>query len=457
MFDPIKAISDFVSFPSISTDPSQVEGMKGARDFLGSLLGSLGFDVAILDTPLHPVVLAAREGKPGYPTVVIYGHYDVQPADPIELWTSPPFQAEIREGLLYGRGAVDNKGSLMAHIAAVGRILEEYPDFPVGIKFLVEGEEEIGSPSFAGILDLHKEKLEGDFVLLSDTMSASPDDVVITAGLRGIVCFDIEVIGPRGDLHSGVHGGCFLNPIQALADLCASLHHADGTVNVPGFYDSVVDAEEWEREELARLPLDEAAYREMLGIKNFRNYPGLNPFESIRFAPTLEFNGIGGGYQGDGSKTVIPSRAFVKASCRLVANQDPEEIMDLVEKAVRERAPQEVEVKVIQGHHGEPYLIVPPGKPNSPPNPSAALARAFETAEDKVTELFGKPPLYLREGGSIPIIADLKRVTGMDSLMLGVALADSKMHAPDENLHLGLFEKISQVSQAILESIGEKW
>jgi len=396
------------------------------------------------------VILARREGDPSWPHVIIYGHYDVQPADPFELWESEPFEPEVRGDRLYGRGAADNKGPLLVHLTALGELLEKHPDLPLRVSVMVEGEEEIGSPSFGTFLREQGPRLDGDFVLLSDTGNPSEDQVVITCGLRGIMTFEVEMIGPRTDLHSGLHGGVLRNPIQALAELIATLHDAEGRVAIDGFYDDVMPVEAWEREEIKRLGVSEAAYREFLGISEFYTPPGYTPFEAIRFLPTLECNGIGGGYQGEGSKTIIPSRAFAKLSCRLVANQDPDKIAQLVEKTLRERCPSGVKMKVRMGHKGAPYVVVPPDRPNTPPDQNAALAEAFRAMDRAVSEVFGRPPVYAREGGSVPIIADIRRELGLDSLMLGLFLPEDNLHAPNESFHLGVMRRGIEVSRRVL-------
>ena len=235
MFEPIEAIKEFVRCKSVSTDPTYGEGMERSRQYVVGLLEGLGLSVETVNTPLHPIVLASRTGPPSWPHVIIYGHYDVQPPDPIENWTSPPFEPEVRGNRLYGRGAVDNKGPLLAHISAVGKLLEKHAELPLKITFLIEGEEEIGSPSFSGFLQNHKDRLQADFVLLSDTASVSPEQLVITTGLRGILSLELKVKGPRVDLHSGIHGGVVMNPIQSVTEMCASLHDSDGRINIPGF------------------------------------------------------------------------------------------------------------------------------------------------------------------------------------------------------------------------------
>jgi len=342
----------------------------------------------------------------------------------------------------------------MTNIAAIGYLLEEQPQLPLRITFLIEGEEEMGSPSFAGFLKQYGPRLaEADLVFLSDTALPNPDQVVITCGLRGLALLDLHVTGAKGDLHSGLHGGVLRNPIQALAEIISTLHTPEGAVNIPGFYADVLPVEDWERAELKQLAGDGEAYRQFLGIDAFYTTPGFTPFEAIRFQPTLEFNGIGGGYQGEGTKTVIPSRAFVKISCRLVPNQDPERIKTLVRDAIRARTPPGVTIEFVDQHRGDPYVVVPPGKPNTPPGQSPVLAKTFRAAEQAVTEVWGRPPLFLREGGSVPIIADLKKVTGLDSVMLGLFLPEDNLHAPNESFNLDVMKKGIETAKRIFAAV----
>ena len=451
MFDPIEKLKEYIRHPSISTDPQSKEGMRGARDFIAGLLTSMGFAVEVVPTGLHPIILARRGGDPRWPQVIIYGHYDVQPADPVELWQTPPFEPVERAGRLYGRGAADNKGPLLVHVAAVARLLEKDPQLPLRITFMIEGEEEMGSPSFPGFLEKYQSELrQADLVYLSDTGIPSEEQVVITCGLRGLMLCDVEVTASKSDLHSGLHGGVLRNPIQAVAELCASLHTADGRVNIPGFYDDVLDVEDWEKAELAKLGGNAEQYRAWLGVPDFHVPPGISPFEATRFWPTLEFNGIGGGYQGEGTKTVIPSKAFVKISCRLVGNQQPEKIRQLVYQAIRERMPKDVSYRIIDQHQGTPYVVVPPDRSNTPKNQSPVLAKAFRAVDQAVTEVFGRAPLHLREGGSVPIIADIKRVLGLDSVMLGLFLPEDNLHAPNESFKLSVMRKGIDASEKML-------
>ncbi len=454
MFDPVEKLKEFIRHPSVSTDPQFREGMAGARDFVSGLLGSMGFKVDVVQTKLHPIVFAHRGGNPDWPHVVIYGHYDVQPADPLNLWKTPAFEPTIVGNRIYGRGAADNKGPLLTNITAVARLLEEQPNLPLQITFLIEGEEEMGSPSFPGFLEKYAGKLrEADFVFLSDTALPNEDQVVITAGLRGLALFDVHVTGAKGDLHSGLHGGVLRNPIQALAEIISTLHTPDGRVNVPGFYDAVLDVEPWEREELKKLGADPAKYKEFLGIEAFYTAPGFSPFEAVRFQPTLEFNGIGGGYQGEGTKTVIPSKAFAKISCRLVPNQVPAKIKELVRNAILERAPKDVKIEFVDQHKGDPYIVVPPGRSNTPKDQSPVLASAFRATDKAVAEVWGRPPVYLREGGSVPIIADIKQATGLDSVMFGLFLPEDNLHAPNESFNLDVMKKGIETTKRILAGV----
>jgi len=454
MFDPVEKLKEFIRHPSVSTDSKFREGMKGAQEFVSGLLTSLGFSVDVVKTELHPIIFAQRGGDPGWPHLVIYGHYDVQPADPLNLWKTPAFEPTIIGNRIYGRGAADNKGPLITNIAAIGEALAENPKLPLRITFLIEGEEEMGSPSFPKFLERYAGKLrEADFVFLSDTALPNENQVVLTAGLRGLALFDVHVTGAKGDLHSGLHGGVLHNPIQALAEILATLHTPEGRVNVPGFYDAVLDVQPWEREELKKLGADEKAYARFLGIDTFYTTPGFSPFESLRFQPTLELNGIGGGYQGEGTKTVIPSKASVKITCRLVPNQTPENMKDIIFNTIRDRCPPGVTLVIKEQHHATPYVVIPPDRTNTPKDQSPVLARAFRAADKAITEVWGRPPLYLREGGSVGLIADLKKVLGLDAVMMGLFLPEDNLHAPNESFHLGVMKKGIEASEKMLAAL----
>lgn len=443
--DPLALIREYAQFASVSTDSRFGEGMAGAREFASACLRELGFTVESVPTARHPVILAERRA-PGaaakkLPHLLIYGHYDVQPAEPLDLWTSPPFEPQVRADRIYGRGAADNKGPQCIQFAALAQVLAQQPDLPLNLTWVIEGEEEIGSPNFLSFLEAHRERLgQADLLVMSDTGCPSPEQMAITVGLRGLTSVEIKVKGPSKDLHSGLHGGCLRNPIAALAQILASLHNADGSVNVPGFYDEVAPMADWQREQLAKLPTSKEAYRSFLGVKDFHTPAGLTPFEAVRVYPTLEFNGIGGGWQGEGDKTVIPSEAFAKITCRLVSNQDPDVIQQRVVDAILARAPKDVEVEIRRGHGGPPFLVTPPMfEPGS--DMTTPTARAFSVADAAITEIWGQPPIYLLEGGSVPIVATLHERLGIDLLMLGLFTAEDNLHAPDESMHLGIIER----------------
>lgn len=453
-YNPEALLKAYISYASVSADRKYLEPLGEARKFVAGLLGELGFLVETVETQLHPILLAKRHGNPDWSHVVIYGHYDVQPADPFDLWTSSAFEGEIRGNRLYGRGSADNKGPQIVHICALAHLLEKHPDLPLNITYLIEGEEEIGSPSFGKFLEDYKDQLTGaDFVLVSDTCIPGEEQVVITTGLRGLVSLEVELTGPKMDLHSGLHGGPLLNPLKAISDLCSSLHDDNGRVNIPGFYDDVLPVEKWEREELEKFPMKEEEYKKFLDIDSFYPPKGYSPLESVRFAPTLEFNGIGGGYQGEGTKTVIPSKAFAKISCRLVANQDGKKVEELVRNAIEERIPKGVRAKITTHGEGDPYVVVPPGKPNTPKGQTTPMVAAFKSAEKRIEEVFGKKPLYLREGGSVPIIGDLKKVAGLDSLMIGLFTPEDNLHAPDESFDLNIMRKGIETFEKILADV----
>lgn len=456
MFDPVEKLKEYVRHASVSADPKFKDGIAGAQQFLLTLFKGMGFTAEAVPTALHSVVVAKRDGDPRWPHVIIYGHYDVQPPDPLNKWDTPPFEPTIRGDFIFGRGTADNKGPLMVHITAVARLLEKNPNLPLRITFVVEGEEEIGSKNFKTFLKEHKHRLNGDFIYMSDNGLLTPDQMIVTVGLRGMLALEVELTGPKSDLHSGMHGGVLRNPLQALAELAASLHTPDGRVNIPGFYDKVIEPEPWEREQLKQANLDLKAYQEFLGISSFHTPPGYTPFEAIRFLPTLEFNGFNGGYQGEGTKTVIPSKASCKITCRLVANQTPDNVVDAVISTLRARCPKGVTMSITRQHDAVPYVVIPPDRSNTPKGQSPALANCFRALDKAAEEVFGKPPLYLREGGSVGLLADLKEVLGLDAVMMGLFLPESNLHAPNENFHLGLMKKGIETSERVLAALAKK-
>lgn len=455
--NPLDALKEYVEFPSVSTDPSYEEGMSDARKYIGQLLKRLDFEVEIVKTEGHPIILAERFKGADYPHIVLYGHYDVQPPDPLDLWISDAFKAEVREGSLFGRGTADNKGPTMVHIAALAQALEKEPNLKLNITYVIEGEEEMGSPSMPQFFDDYANRLScADYLLVSDTGSPSTEQLVITTALRGLVELEIKVKGPNSDLHSGIYGGAIYNPVHALSEIIASLHNADGSVNVPGFYEGVSEIQQWERDELKKYPQQISEYQAMLGVKGFYEPRGFSPLEAVRFEPTLEINGIGGGYQGSGTKTIIPSEAFAKITCRLVSGQCGEAVQNKVIDAIEARCPSAVTLYVRRGCFANAYAIDPPHKSPNSNQESNALKTVFEIADSAIAKHFGYAPLYLKEGGSIPVIADFKARAGLDSIMVGLFTPKDNLHAPNESFDLGLMERAINSFCDIFVGIAEK-
>ena len=434
---------DFLRFPSVSTASEHAEDVKACGEFLVKKLTSMGLAVELHQTPKHPVVVARNEHQEGRKTVLVYGHYDVQPVDPVELWDSPPFEPEIRDGRIWGRGSTDNKGQMMAHVLGVEQLIKEKGELPVNLIFLFEGEEEIGSPNLVPFLEQHKEELACDIIAVSDTGMVARGVPTMGYGLRGITCCEVTVKGPKGDLHSGVYGGAVANPATAVARLVASLHDEDGKIAIDGFYDDVKPLENWEREMWAQVPgMSEADMLEVTGSPEVFGEQGYSSAERLWARPTAEVNGIGSGYQGEGSKTVLPAEAMAKFSFRLVPTQDPADISKKVQAHLEKHAPAGVTVEVEVGHDGKPYYS----------DPNSVYGKAGQAALEKA---FGKKPVLIREGGSIPIIKDMQDILGADSLLLGLALPDCQIHAPNENFYVENFEAGIKLSQVLLEELAK--
>lgn len=401
----------------------------------------MGLVAELHETPKHPVVVAKNRHSPDRRTVLIYGHYDVQPVDPLALWMSDPFEPVIRDGKIWARGAADNKGQMMAHVLGVEQTLRENADLPVNLIFLFEGEEEIGSPSLASFLLQHCEDLKCDVIAISDTGMVAPGVPTLGYGLRGIACCDVVLRGPKGDLHSGLFGGAVANPAAAMARLVSSLHALDGRVAIEGFYDQVRPLEAWEREMWCAVPgATDANFLSVTGSPGLFGEPGYSTAERIWARPTAEVNGIGGGYQGEGSKTIIPAEAFAKLSFRLVPDQTPKEIMEKVRRHLECHCPAGVEIEVIVGHDGKPYVTDPASK--------YGLA-----AQAALRASFGAEPILIREGGSIPIVQTFREILGSDTLLLGLALPDAQIHAPNENFPVENFEAGIRLNQALLREL----
>lgn len=437
----IGSFLELLSFPSISTQPEHRGDVEACARWVQARFQTMGLEAELCPTPGHPVVLARNAHRPGRRTVLIYGHYDVQPADPIEMWEHPPFEPRIRDGVVTARGATDNKGQFFAHMLGIEATLREKGELPINLIFLVEGEEEVGSPSLVPFLEANRGRLLCDVIAISDTGMVARGHPTFSYGLRGLTALEVRVIGPATDLHSGIYGGAVANPAAVLARLLASLHDADSRVTVPGFYERVLPIKGWEREAWAALPMNEAGIRELTGVPQLDGEAGYNALERIWARPTAEINGMGSGYQGPGSKTVLPAHAFAKLTFRLVPDQDPTEVQDKVIAHLRAKCPPSVRLEIERGHSGAPYLVDP--REGFGSAASRALKKTFG----------GREPALVREGGSVPIVADFKRILGVDTLLLGLALPDCRIHAPNENFPLENLEYGMRLNMVLLEEI----
>jgi acetylornithine deacetylase/succinyl-diaminopimelate desuccinylase-like protein len=432
----------FLRFPSISTDEDYSKGISGCANWLFQKFKSIGLDAQFIHTAKHPIVWARNRHRIGRRSVLIYGHYDVQPPDPVELWDSPPFDPVLKNGYVFARGATDNKGQVLAHILGVEEALKKNKELPVNLNFVIEGEEEIGSPSLAKFLEQNREALRSDVALVSDSEMLARGVPTLTYGLRGVAALELKMIGPRIDLHSGLFGGAVANPITALVQVLATLHDREGRVAVGGFYDQVTPLENWEREAWKNLPVDlDAQLLEETGAPALFGEPGFTSTERIWARPTVEFNGIGGGYQGKGSKTVIPSFAMAKLTFRLVPNQDPAEILTLLQQHLRKNLPAGVELEMEAGHTG-PWYLTDPRSPNG------------QAAQRALRDAFGGEVALIRGGGSIPIVADFREILGAETLLMGLGLPDCRMHSPNENFPIANLEAGIRLNQAILRELG---
>jgi len=438
---PLDSLLTCLRFASVSTDSARAGEVRRCAEWLAEFMADSGFATEMHPTAGHPIVVARNTHRAGRPTVLLYGHYDVQPADPLDLWHSPPFEPRIEHGILYARGATDNKGQLMAHANGLRQTMAAQGDLPVNLIALFEGEEEIGSPNLGPFLAAHRDSLACDVVVISDTGMVAPGVPTFTYGLRGITCCEVEILGPAEDLHSGIFGGAVANPATELARLIARLHDSQGHVQIDGFYDAVQPLERWEREAWAKLPLNDAELLRLTGSPALHGESGFTSLERLWARPTAEINGLGGGYQGEGSKTVLPSRAFAKLSFRLVPDQDPADLQPRLEAWLRSQVPDSVTIKIHRGHSGQPYAMDP-------------HSRFGTAAQNALRATFnGRDPALIREGGSIPIVRSFKNILGVDTLLLGLALPDCKAHAPNENFPLANFEAGQQLNRHLLEGL----
>ncbi len=426
----ISELCDYVRFPSVSAQQQHRQDLHACAEWVVKHCQRIGMEARLWPTAGHPVVIAKtpRAASHRRPHFLLYGHYDVQPPEPFELWKSPPFEPRIEGKNLFGRGACDNKGQNFAHLKAIEAYLKTNTDIPCDITFVIEGEEEVGSSSLAAFLKEHRAELACQAVVISDTGMPSPQYPALTYGLRGIAAFEITLHGPSRDLHSGVFGGTVDNPAMALAQLLAKLRDKDGRITIPGFYKEVQPLSAYERRQFRRLPFNETAYRKLVGVPKLFGERGYSPMEQRSVRPTLEINGLTSGYQGEGSKTIVPAWAKAKITTRLVPNQQSENIIKLFRRHLTRLCPPTMRLELKSGHGAEPYVV----------SPTSAQAQAALRA---LKQAFGKEPVLLREGGSIPIVNVFKKILGVDALMLGLALPDDNPHSPNEKFDLGCFAR----------------
>jgi acetylornithine deacetylase/succinyl-diaminopimelate desuccinylase-like protein len=423
----VAQLGDALRIPSISAEPARRDDVRRCAEHLAERLRALGLArVSVTPTAGHPVVYGEWLGAPGKPTALIYGHYDVQPPDPLELWHTPPFEPTCRDGKLYARGAVDDKGQVFMHLNAIDGHMKVHGGLPINLKLVLEGEEEVGSEHLEAYLVEHRKELDADVIVVSDTAMLGPDQPALCYGLRGILYTEIEVRGPIADLHSGHYGGAVANPANVLCAIVAALKDGDGRITVPGFYDRVRGMTAAEREAFRQLPFDEKAYLVAAGAPAPWGEKGYSTLERISVRPTLDVNGIWSGYTGPGSKTVLPGVAHAKVSMRLVPDQDPDELFGRFEAYVKKLAPESVKVQVSDLHNAVPFLT-------DPDHPMLDAARRA------LARVWPKPPAMVREGGSIPVMSTFQRTHGLPCILMGFGLDDDQVHAPNEKFSLSSY------------------
>lgn len=439
----VTGLKELLAIPSVSTAEAYRKDIDRCARLLVKRLGDVGLSAQIKPTAGFPIVLGRSEHKAGRPTVLVYGHYDVQPPDPLDQWQSPPFEPEVRDGAIYARGAADDKGQVWAHLQAMAA-WRKAGGLPVNLIVLLESEEEVGSPSLPVFLHEHRAELSADIALMSDTAQYATGIPAITYSTRGLVYIDVLLRGADHDLHSGVHGGAAPNAANSLVKLLATLHNADGTVNVPGFYDDVAPITAHERSAWQELAFDDAAYARSLGIKfsQLTGEQGYSTLERQWARPTCDINGLTAGYQGPGSKTVIGATASAKVSCRLVPNQDPQKIVDALVKALHERCDSSVTMQVTVHASAEPGLV-------------AHDSRAIHLASEAVEIGFGVKPVLIRSGGTLPIVAMLKQELNLDALLVGFSLPDDRVHSPNEKFSLAALHQGTRTIAALYQKLSQ--
>ena len=438
----VAELCDYLRFPSVSAQLQHQKDLLACAQWLVKHCQHIGLDARLSETSHHPIVVAKTKRTKGStkPHHLIYGHYDVQPPEPLELWTTPPFEPRLAGRNLFARGSTDNKGQNFAHLKAVEAYLKTRTPLPCDLTFIIEGEEEVGSKNLSGFLKQHRRELACDTIVVSDTGMPAPKHPALTYALRGIIAFEITLHGPARDLHSGIFGGAVENPAMALSQLLAKVRDENGRVKIPGFYDGVSSLSKYERAQIKRYPLSDAGLKKLLGAPQLFGERGFTSTEQRSSRPTFEINGLTSGYQGEGSKTIVPSWARAKITCRLVPNQKPAHVRKIVCAWLEKNCPPTVRMEIAAGHGAEAYLVSPTSR-----HAQAAL-RALEKA-------FGVKPILMREGGSIPIVNEFKKVLGADTLLLGIGLPDDNAHSPDEKFNLDCFANGQRMSAFLWQEL----
>jgi acetylornithine deacetylase/succinyl-diaminopimelate desuccinylase-like protein len=438
----VQQLKDFLSIASISADSSFQTEMKQGAEFVRRQLVDAGLEAEIIETNGHPIVFGSWLKAEGALTVLVYGHYDVQPPDPLDQWISPPFEPEIRDGYVYARGATDDKGQMLTHVKSVEAWMKTLGRLPVNVKFVIEGEEEVGSDNLDQFLEQYREKVACDIAVISDTSQFAPGIPAITYGLRGILACEVMVEGPNQDLHSGVFGGSVANPANALSRMTAALHDAEGRVQIPGFYDDVIPLTDEERERFAALPFDESEFLQKIGVDAGWGEEGFTSIERRWARPTCDINGMIGGYTGEGPKTIVPAQATVKISCRLVPNQDHRKLTHALEEFLRSCCLPGLRMRFTD-YHGCQALVFGTESP---------YMKAAQTAIEKS---FGTAPVLIREGGSIPVVATFRDLLGVDTLLLGWGQSTDNLHSPNERFSLDDFQRGTLASAHLWQQLAQ--
>lgn len=433
---------ELLRIKSVSADSQFRDEVRKAGSWVRDRLARMGLRAELVETAKHPIVYAESPPVPGKPTVLVYGHYDVQPPDPLDEWKSPPFEPTIRDGNVYARGSSDDKGQMLTHVKSAEAWLAAAGSLPVQLKFLIEGEEEVGSESLYTFMDANAAKLKADIAVISDTAQFAKGQPAITYGLRGIAYFELFLEGPKQDLHSGTFGGGVTNPANTLATMLAALKDAKGRIQLPGFYDDVLPLSQREREQYAALPFEDSRFMAQLGVEGVSGEEGYSTLERRSGRPTFDINGLTSGYQGEGAKTVLPAKASAKFSFRLVPNQDPKKIAATLEKTLQGLCPPGIKMRLV-AHHGAPGVVVPLESPYVD-----AAARA-------ITHGFGKPPVFFREGGSIPVVTAFRTKLNIDTLLLGWGLDDDNLHSPNEKFSLADYQRGIQTSARLWHELAQ--